>query len=149
MHRYNRLHQRTGYLARVCLSLSPANGLTRRDLGQAEAGTARLIDSQLEDLYPTGAWPTTPPGIIERIAEMLSSASALRARRLRCGPGDGEPEGLPEVLEAEGRRLLDRLRHGSLPLHDAGGDRCQRRPFGRAGAGEPARVRTEGGTYAG
>lgn len=125
MHRYNRLHPRSGYLGNVSLTLSRVNGLTRRDLEAAEAGAARAIDSQLAGVYSTRAWDAAPPGIIERTAGMLSAARALRTRRQRS-LADGEPRLLPDTLEAEARLLLGRLANGRIPLYDAAGERQAR-----------------------
>ena len=122
MHRYNRLHPRAGYLGNVSLSLSSANGLTRRDLEAAEACAAQAIHSQLAGVYSTRAWDAAPPGIIERAAGMLSAARALRTRRRR-GLADDEPRLLPDTLEAEARLLLGRLAGGRIPLYDAAGGR--------------------------
>jgi len=123
MHRYAKLHPRVGYLGNVQAALSGANGITLRDIEAAEVLAAREIERALP-AWLAASWASAPPGLIERIAEMLAAAHLLCLRRRRCGLTDGEPRALPGVLRSEGRLLLSRLRRGEIELRYAAGRLC-------------------------
>jgi len=119
---YNTLAAQGGYLSNVRLKTDPANGVTQDDLDAARAHAKATIDSQLAPVYDVSAWEQETPPIVERIADMLSSAEVLEYKYQRGETADNEDTNLPSVLERNARSLLEMVRRGLLTVVTAGGE---------------------------
>ena len=113
---YNTLIAEAGYLSNVRLKLSQANGVTQADLYTAQAHAKAEIDAALSGAYDISMWADETPGIIERIADMLSSAEVLNYKYQRGDTADGEDTNLPSVIERDGRALMAMIAKGAISV---------------------------------
>jgi hypothetical protein len=127
---YNRLIAGTGYLKHIRIKASRANGLTEADLREAELHAKAVIDERLGPLFQTSFWTHETPGVIERVADQLSSAEALRTRRLRGEAAPGEDVCPPRALERPAEALMSMIERGCVRIITRGG-RVQRLRPGR------------------
>jgi hypothetical protein len=116
---YNTLVAEAGYLSNVRLKSSQANGVTQADLYTAQAHAKAEIDATLSAIYDISTWVDETPGIIDRIADMLSSAEVLNYKYQRGDTADGEDTNLPSVIERDARALLAMVAKGSISLVQA------------------------------
>jgi hypothetical protein len=116
MANYNTLVAQAGYLSNVRLKSSPENGITQADLSAAEAHARAEIDAALAPFYDTSAWEDETPGIIERIADMLSSAEVLNYKYQRGDTAQGDDTHLPVVIERDARALLAMSAKGTISV---------------------------------
>jgi len=131
MGNYNTLVPQAGYLSNVRLKASQANGITQADLDAAEGHARATIDAVLATVYDTSAWEAEVPGIVERIADMLSSAEVLDYKYQRGDTAEGDDTNLPAVLKRDGEALLEMVRRGAVSVVTTGGE-VQRRLDGGA-----------------
>lgn len=130
MGNYNTLVAEGGYLSNVRLKVSQANGVTQGDLDRAEAHAQAAIDARLSAVYDVSGWEAVTPAIIERIADMLSSAEVLDYKYQRGDTAEGDDTNLPAVLKADADALLGMLVRGALEVVSAGGGIQERRSGG-------------------
>ena len=113
---YNTLVAEAGYLSNVRLKTSTANGITQADLNAAQAHAKAEIDAALAPLYNVSGWETETPGIVERIADMLSSAEVLDYKYQRGDTAEGDDTNLPSVLARDARALLGMVTRGAISV---------------------------------
>jgi hypothetical protein len=118
---YNTLVSQAGYLSNVRLKVSQANGVTQADLDNAQAHAKAAIDAALAVLYDASAWEAATPPIIERVADMLSSAEVLDYKYQRGDTAEGDDTNLPAVLARDGQALLAMIRRGAVSIVQADG----------------------------
>lgn len=116
MANYNTLVAQCGYLSNVRLRSSPANGITQADLSAAEAHARAEIDAALAGMYDVSFWEAETPGIVARIADMLSSAEVLNYKYQRGDTASGDDTHLPVVLERDARMLLGAVAKGNISV---------------------------------
>jgi hypothetical protein len=121
MGNYNTLVPQAGYLSNVRLKVSPANGVTQGDLDAGQAHAKATVDAQLSGVYDTLGWDSSTPPIIERIADMLSSAEVLEYKYQRGDTAEGDDTNLPSVLRDDAAALLAQIRRGAVSVVAAGG----------------------------
>lgn len=141
MRRHNRLAVQVGYLRNVRLKASVASGVTRADLEAAQVHAWSTIKASLGGFYVTAAWGHETPPVVERIADMLSSAEVLRLKYARGDVGDGDDLHLPSVLTRDAQALLGMIRRGDLAVVAKSGD--VPRPLESAPGGPPSARRQE------
>lgn len=118
---YNTLVPQGGYLSNVRLKASSDNGLTQADLDAAEAHAKAVIDAELAAVYDITGWDLATPPMIERVADMLSSAEVLEYKYQRGDTAEGDDSNLPRVLKRDGAAYLDMIRRGAIALVGFGG----------------------------
>lgn len=119
---YNTLSAETGYLSNVRLKLSQASGITANDLAAAQAHARATIDAALGGIFDASAWENATPPVIERIADMLSSAEVLLYKYERGDTAGGGDSALPAVLARDAGALLEMIRRGAIDVVTAGGE---------------------------
>ena len=113
---YNTLAAEAGYLSNVRLKASSANGITQGDLDSAQTHAKATIDAHLAALYDTSAWVSSTPGIIGRVADMLSSAEVLEYKYQRGDTAEGDDTNLPSVLWRDALALLEMIKRGAVSI---------------------------------
>lgn len=113
---YNTLVPQAGYLSNVRLKLSSSNGIVQADLDAAQAHARATVDAALAAVYDTAGWTMVTPPMVERIADMLSSAEVLEYKYQRGDTAEGDDTNLPAVLRSDATALLAMIRRGAMAL---------------------------------